>query len=97
MKSVQSGRFQRIQVDGPSTLTDDLRFMAQTDFYYRIKSQIEEADIIEMNIPIFRGKGSGPNAGEKVHRYDVTYQLLLRTSLMKNMAKLKGMSEEFRE
>ena len=65
--------------------------------HFRIKSQIEEADIIEMNIPIFRGKGSGPNAGEKVHRYDVTYQLLLRTSLMKNMAKLKGMSEEFRE
>ena len=50
-----------------------------------------------MSIPIFRGKGSGPNAGEKVHRYDVTYQLLLRTSLMTNMAKLKGMSEEFRE
>ena len=64
---------------------------------FRINSQIEEADIIEMGIPIFRGKAAGPNAGEKVHRYDVTFQLLLRTSLMKNMAKLKGMSEEFRE
>ena len=55
-----------------------VHFMTQNNFYFRIKSQIEEADIIEMNIPIFRGKGSGPNAGEKVHRYDVTYQLLLR-------------------
>ena len=74
-----------------------IHFILHNDNSFRIKSQIEEADVIEMNIPIFRGKGSGPNAGEKVHRYDVTYQLLLRTSLMKNMAKLKGMSEEFRE
>ena len=78
-------------------MTDVRPFYGSNLFFFRIKLQIEEADVIEMNIPIFRGKGSGPNAGEKVHRYDVTYQLLLRTSLMKNMAKLKGMSEEFRE
>ena len=53
-----------------------IHFMAQNDFHFRIKSQIEETDKIEMNIPIFRGKGSGPSADEKVHRYDVIYLLL---------------------
>ena len=61
--------------------------------FIRIKKTLSDDDIQEMNIPIFRGNG----CGEKVHRYDVTYQLLLMTELMKNMRGLKGMDAEYRE
>ena len=51
---------------------------------------------MNMNIPVFRGNSSiignsiYGNETEKVHRMDVTYNLIIRTPFMTSMANIKG-------